>query len=61
MALERARMANCFIGISTGDILISRLLYVDDAVVLSPWSLDNARHIIRIFRFFYMASVLKLI
>lgn len=60
MALLRARVAGVFWGISIGNIEISLFFYADDVVILSPWSLDDATHIICILRCFFLASGLKI-
>ena len=60
VALEMAQKANAFRGISIGRIEISHLIYTDDVVLLSPWSLDNAYYLVRILRCFYMDFGLKI-
>jgi len=39
---------------------VSQFFYADDAVFLSDWSLENAKHVLRILRCFFMASSLKI-
>lgn len=60
VALKRAQMADVFSGISIGDVEISHLLYADDVVVISPWSLGNSSQLIRIFRCFFLTLGLKI-
>ena len=60
VALTRAQIANTFRGINIGGITISHLLYVDDVVLLTEWSHDNALSIFRILRCFFLASGLKI-
>lgn len=60
MALDKALIVGVFRGISIGDIEISHLLYVEDVVILSPWSLHDVTHILRILRCFFLVSGLKI-
>lgn len=39
---------------------ISHLFYVDDAVLLTPWSSKSAKKIVHILRCFYLSSSLRI-
>ena len=62
MAIKRAWEANVFRGIQIrGEgIEVSHFFYVDDAVFLCDWSLENARHIRRILWCFFLDFGLKI-
>nr|KAJ0220457.1 hypothetical protein LSAT_V11C200099490 [Lactuca sativa] len=61
IALETAKQSGASVGIQLPrqGPSISHLQYVDDAVFLGSWSIENAKNLIRILRCFELSSGLK--
>ncbi|GJV50288.1 putative RNA-directed DNA polymerase, eukaryota, reverse transcriptase zinc-binding domain protein [Tanacetum coccineum] len=48
------------IKISSSDIILSHLFYVDDVIITTDWNSNDLDNIIRVFHVFYLASGLKI-
>ncbi|GJT95773.1 RNA-directed DNA polymerase, eukaryota, reverse transcriptase zinc-binding domain protein [Tanacetum coccineum] len=48
------------IKISSSDIILSHLFYVDDVIITTDWSSNDLDNIIRVFHVFYLVSGLKI-
>ncbi|GKA23075.1 hypothetical protein Tco_0709037, partial [Tanacetum coccineum] len=61
IALEEAKSKHIFEGVKVGleKFDISYLQFVDDALILGKWSIDNAKNLCRILRCFNLAFRLK--
>ena len=61
ISLQVAKERNIFEGVEVGHnkIDISHLQFVDDALIMGKWSLENVKNLCRILRCFQMASGLK--
>ncbi|GJT70288.1 glycerophosphodiester phosphodiesterase GDPDL3 [Tanacetum coccineum] len=61
VTLQEAKSKNIFEGIKVGSnkVDISHLQYVDDALIMGKWTLENAANLCRILRCFHLTSGLK--
>ncbi|GKF59387.1 hypothetical protein Tco_0176173, partial [Tanacetum coccineum] len=48
------------IKISSSDIILSHLFYVDDVIITTDWNSNDLDNIIHVFHVFYLASGLKI-
>lgn len=60
VTLEWAHLVNVFRGYYFGCMEIYHPFYTDDTILLSSWSMENAKKIVRILKCFYLASGLTI-
>ncbi|KAJ0466748.1 putative RNA-directed DNA polymerase [Helianthus annuus] len=60
--LDKAKEKGILKGIGTPNngLILSHLLYADDAIIMGEWSSENVINVVRILRVFYMCSGLKI-
>lgn len=60
VTIEHDYFTNAFRGFPFGCMEIFHLFYADDAILLSSWSVENAKKIVCIFRCFHLVFGLKI-